>query len=232
MNLGLLALIENRNFMKKHLKPFVFLVVLGLMLSSPTARAEDNGDAEDNDGNNNSRPIFNQLIKTDREAFREKVKTERRDFVEKLKTDREKFRSEVRIKKEEFRSASKERKAEFRSRAREMLSQRFEVVVANLEKIQARVGEIIEKLKADGKDTEDAESYLDLSEQKLEAAKDKVAEIKALIPDTDEKVTPEVFEQIKLLAREAKDLLKESHSALRDAIKEIKDLRGEDNITN
>ena len=41
-------------------------------------------------------------------------------------------------------------------------------------------------------------------------------------------MTPELFEQIKLQAREAKDLLKESKNYLHDSIKELKTLRGLD----
>jgi hypothetical protein len=110
-----------------------------------------------------------------------------------------------------------------------MLATRFEMAVNNLEKIQNRVAEAIEELNDDGKDTEAASEFLNLSKEKLGDAKDKVAEIKALVPASGEEMTPEIFEKIKLLAREAKDLLKESREDLRRAIHELKELRGEKN---
>lgn len=216
--------------MKKYLRLFakllVCFVVVGLMSGAFLVKAEDNG------GNNTGRPAFNSEMKDKREALRERIQTERKTFRETLQTNREVFRREVQAKKEEFRLANGERKAKFCQAARNMIGQRFEVAVRNLERLQDRVGEVIEKLNADGKDTALAEESLDLSKQKLDDAKTKIAEIKALVPENCESVTPEIFEQIKLLAREAKDLLKESRENLRQAIKEIKDLRGENEEDN
>lgn len=196
--------------MKKYSKLFVVLVVIGLMFSTSTVRAED-------DGENKDRLEWNNTMQAERKAF-----------VEKLKTDRETFRAEVKVKKEEFRLTNTEKRKEFLGRVQEMFSQRFEMAVRNIERLQVRVGGVIDKLKTDdGENTANATNYLNLSKEKLIEAKIKIAAIKALVPDTGEKVTPEVFEQIKLGARIAKDLLKESHGYLKDAIREIKGLRGE-----
>ena len=218
--------------MKKYSRLFVFLVVIGLMFSGATVKAEDDdGENKDNREWNNTirdeKKTFMGEIKENRDLRREKMETERKAFNETLKANRESFKAEVKIKKEEFKLATVVKKEEFRGRAQEMIGQRFEVAITNMERMQTRVNNVIETLKTAGKDTTDATNYLNLSKQKLAEAKVKVAEIKTLIPDSGEKITPEVFEQIKLLAREAKDLLKESHSSLKDVIKEIKNLRGE-----
>ena len=103
-----------------------------------------------------------------------------------------------------------------------MISLGFESALKSLELAQSRVAVVIEKLNAAGVDTSVATDALNLSKSKLDEAKVKIAEVKALIPSTDEAVTAEVFEQIKLGARVAKDLLKESHENIKSAISALK----------
>jgi hypothetical protein len=67
-----------------------------------------------------------------------------------------------------------------------------------------------------------ATDFLNTSKSELADAKVKIEKIKTLIPDSGDKITADTFEQIKTLARDAKDLLKESHNNLVQAIKEIK----------
>ena len=55
-----------------------------------------------------------------------------------------------------------------------------------------------------------------------------VLEIKNLIPTTCENVTADVFEKVKIGARDAKDLLKESREALHQSVKEIRALKDKD----
>ncbi len=216
--------------MKKYIG---FILASSLIFSFSLVLAEEGSRVK------SDRPVFNSTLKTERdvfrgeletrrEAFREKMQTERKAFMDKLKTDREAFMAELKAKKEEWKSANSERKKEFWNKAKDMVNRRFEMAINNLTKVQERVGEVIDKLKADGKDTTDATEALNLSKQKLRDAKEKLAEIKALLPaTTGETITPEIWEKIKLLAREAKDLLKESKEALHDAIKAIKSLKGE-----
>jgi len=221
--------------MKKHFKLLVFLVATALMLSASVATAENEGQK--------SRPALGGVMNEDRKALLDKMKetrdehrtemeAERKTFVEKLKTEREAFKAEVEAKKEEFRLANQQKKSEWRGKVKEMLGQRFEIVVQNIEKIQTRVSGLIDKLNADGKDTTDAQNYLNLSKQKLEDAKVKITQIKDLLPTTDDKVTADVFEQIKLLARDAKDALKESRNDLIQAVRALKDLQMENSNNN
>ena len=213
--------------MKKYLNLFIFFVVLGLMLSTSVVKAEDNNILKDR------REDFRNEMKVNREAFREKIQAERKTFTDDLKTKRNAFMAEIKTKKKKFKTARTEVKKRFCEKAREMAAKRFEFAITQLEKFQTRVGEIIAKLEADSKDTTLATESLNLSKQKLEDAKVKLSEIKGLIPEGGcENMTPEIFEKIKLLAREAKDLLKESREALRQAIKEIKSLREEDESSN
>lgn len=202
--------------MKKYIG---FIVLTGLVLSfsvASFARAEDRGQRQE-----------------DRQAFRTQLQTERKAFVDDLKTKRGAFMTEVKAKKEEWKTARTEARVAFCEKAKEMITKRFEFAITQLEKHQTRVGEIIVQLNTDGKDTTLATESLNLSKQKLADAKTKLSEVKALIPEGGcTNMTSEIFGKIKLGAREAKDLLKESREALRQAVKEIKTLKGEDNITN
>jgi len=188
---------------------------------------------------NNGRPGFNNTLKEERAEFKGEMSAERKEFLEKMgaerkafmenmKADRATFMEELKAKKEAWKLANKEDKGKFRGNAQKMIGTRFDMAIKNLERAQTRVGEVIADMKEDGKDVDDAEDALDASKTNLTDAKKKIEDIKKLIPDTDEKVTPEVFEQIKLLAREAKDLLKESRENLILAIKEVNVLRDAD----
>ncbi len=210
--------------MKKYLNILGFLIVAGVLVTS-VARAE-NGD----------RPEFFKDQKGERMEFKaqvfadkEEMRTERQAFMAKLKTEREAFMTELKAKKEAWKLANKEEKEKFRGRAQAMIGQRFDMAIRNLERMGDRLDAIIAELKADGEDTADAEEFMNSFEDKMDAAKDKLEDIKNLLPDSGEKITPEIFEQIKLLAREAKDLLKEAHGYLKDTIKEINGIRGDDN---
>jgi exonuclease VII small subunit len=213
--------------MKKYLGTFGFLVVAGALATS-VALAETGTRPEFNKEQREDRMEFRTERTEDRKEFLEKIGAERKAFMEKMKADKATFMEELKAKKEAWKLANKEDKGKFRGNAQKMIGQRFDMAVRNLERIQTRVGEEIVDLNEGGKNTDDAEDALDASKDKLDDAKDKLEDIKALIPDADEKVTPEVFEQIKLLAREAKDLLKESRENLVLAIKEVKELKDGD----
>ena len=205
----------------------------GLLLAVSVAGAE-------NDRENKERPEWNKTTqgerrgftveqKEAREAFRAEIDTERKIFHDSLKADRQAFQAELKSAKEEFKQAREERKEEFKNNAKNMIGERFEVAVRNLERMQERIGDLIDVVAEDEtKDTALAEELLELSKTILNEAKEKIEDIKDLIPEEGEEVTPEIFEQIKLAARDAKNLLKESHRALIDSLKTIKALKNED----
>jgi hypothetical protein len=151
----------------------------------------------------------------------------RETFRLQMEQNRETFRKTLSKEREAFKGRSKEDKEKFWNGAKRMIGERFTAAVTNLERMQNKVGEVITRVEAQGKNTDEAETALDLSKSKLADAKKKIEEIQKLIPASGTAVTPELFEQIKLKAREAKDLLKESHEALKNAIKSLRELRGE-----
>ncbi len=196
---------------------FVFFAVLGLMVSTSIVKAEDGGLKD-------ARGDFRDAIKASREEF----KTERQTFTDDLKSKREAFLAEIKAKKEEFKNLKQDAKTRFCQAANNMATVKFETAIAQLDKFQTKAGEMITTLHDAGSDTTLASESLDLSKQKLADAKTKLADVKKLIPADCTGVTPEIFGNIKLGAREAKDLLKESREALHQAIKEIKGLQDED----
>lgn len=221
--------------MKKYLGLFVLLAI-ALLVGTNVVSAETNSTGKNAGWNlkeNVKREVKKPDIKDGREAFRAEMKTKREDFVSKLKTEREAFKTDLEARKEEWKKLNADRKRDFCGKAKEMTTRKFEVAITQLEKFQTRLGEIISKLKTDGKDTTLAQEALDLSKSKLADAKTKLAEIKALMPEGGcENMTAETFEKIKLGAREAKDLLKESQENLRQALKEIKNLKDKDRDEN
>ncbi len=211
--------------MKKYINIFSFLALVTLLSFAGVVSGEEETSGERKNPNE-ERKVFIAQVKTEREEFRAEMETKRAAFMAKQKTDREAFLAELKTKREEWRAKASEAKEEWRGRALTMIGNRFEVAVRNLERIQARVGEVINTLPA-GEDKDAAADWLEASEDKLEEAQVKITEIKNALPDSGEKITVEVFEKIKLLAREAKDLLKESHHNLVEAIKAVKDAKGE-----
>ena len=198
----------------KHMKKYIGVLIAGVLaLSALSVSAENNGLGD---------------LSDERNAFREEMQAKRETFRTELEAKREAFRAEVEARKEEWKTANRERRTDFWNKAKRMLGERFEMAMRNLERMQTRVGELIDKLNEEGEDTGAATEFLNLSKDKLAEAKVKIDEIKALLPPDGEKITPEIFKQIKLKAREAKDLLKESHNALKDTIQEIKNLKTND----
>lgn len=178
------------------------------------------------------REAVREKLKSEHEVLREKIKTERDAFKEKLKTERDTFLAELKAKKEEWKNTREDKKLQFCEKAKEAFSGKFTQAIAKLGEFQTRVSGVITKLEADGKDTTRAEEALALSKTKLAEAKTKLDAIKNVVPENScENMTPELFEQIKLQAREAKDLLKESKNYLHDSIKELKTLRGVDDAS-
>jgi len=168
-----------------------------------------------------------ETLKAKREELKEQFKENRDTLKAELKTKLEAFKAEVKAKKEEFKNQSQELKEKFRQNAQNIIGERFLTAVTNIEKAQSKVGDLISKLEGESKDTGDAKTYLEDSKAKLADAKSKLDQVKNLLPASGVEVSAEDFEKIKIGAREAKDILKESHQALMQAVQELRSLRGE-----
>ena len=168
--------------------------------------------------------LTKEEIATKKETFRVAFEAKKKEIKAAIAAEREAFKTKLEAQKAEFKAKVEQKRGEFRGKAKEVLSERFNAAVKNLTNAQTRVAAIIEKANAAGKDTAQAEVYLSDSKTKLADAQAKLAELKALVPTTDEKVTVEVWEQIKDGANVVKGLIKESHASLVEAVKVLKGL--------
>ena len=167
-----------------------------------------------------------KVLEVKKEAFKAELQAKKKEFQAEIKTEREAFKTKLEVEKKEFKANIAEKRSEFRGKAKEILSGRFEAAVKNIISLQDRIAARIATLKTAGKDVSKAESYLADSKLKLTEAQAKLAEIKALIPTSDDKVTVENWEKIKDGANVVKNLIKEAHQDLVDAVKVLKGLSG------
>lgn len=211
--------------MKKY---FSFIVIATLVLMGSVVMAESGPSSRS--GTNLEKELRNNLVPSGKlsEEAKEEFKAHREAFRAQLQARRDVFKNEIKTKKEEFKKATSDMKRRFRENVANMIGQRFVSAFTNLERMQAKVAQLIERAETQGRDMDEAEEYLKDSKDKLAAAKAKLAEVKKLLPATGEQVTAEIFEKIKLGARETKDLVKESHKSLVEAIKEIRGTHDEE----
>jgi hypothetical protein len=226
--------------MKKYIS-FALIMVLAVFSAVGTARAEEGTSTGEvkpipselkaqfeaqREALKNELEAKKEAFKTEmeakREAFKKELEAKKAEFQASLKGEREAFKAKLEAQKAEFKANFESKKGEFRGKAKSILSERFESAVKNLTNGQTRVASVIEKVKASGKDTTQAEVYLADSKTKLADAVAKLAALKASIPTTDEKVTVENWEVIKQGANDVKALMKESHASLVEAIKSLK----------
>lgn len=224
-----------------------FIAVAGIILSlslAAVARAEDTGlsvsgsasvqtDANDDNGASGSVRADLKEMRQDRQdnrqnrlAFRQQLLANRQAFVSKLQADRQAFLADVNAKKGDWKNIKAEDKQKFYDTAKTAIAARFDAVVTMMADFQVKVGDMIDSLHADGKDTTDATADLNASIGKLNDAKAVLATLKGEVPADSADISADLWAKIKTDARTAKDDLKESRQDLHDAIQEIKDLNG------
>ncbi len=163
-----------------------------------------------------------QELKAQRESLIKEFQAKKKEVLDNIKIEKKDFEDKLKVEKADFEANIKEKRSEFRGKAEEILSGRFVAAVKNITSIQDRIAARIAALKTAGKDVSQAETYLSDSKLKLGQAQTKLAEIKALIPTTDLKVTVENWQKIKQGANDVKNLIKESHQDLVEAVKILK----------
>ncbi len=181
-------------------------------------------------------------LKTQREAAREAfgVKKEEANKAievkrEELKTQREAIETEIELKRKEVKGKLEALKGTFKNEKNQvkakMLEQRiivrqrtlgvFDNAIIRLETLKVRVSAQITKLEGKGVDTIAAESLVATAETKLNAAKEKVIEINALLAASINEISAENKAKLKILRDETQVLIKDARNALQDAIKSL-----------
>lgn len=191
--------------MKKYLS-LLFVLVLVFVTGVYKVHAHDPYGPEEN--RNAKKLEFQQERKEaldDWKDTREDIKAKRMEMINDMKEKREAWKEDM---KEHWQDGVKM----VRGRILIAFMQRTE----NLANIAERIETRIDKIEAEGKDTGDAQSFVDQAQEKIESAKNKIEDLKNDI-EGDKSI-----EELKSKLSAIKEDLKSAHSNLRSAVEEIK----------
>lgn len=162
----------------------------------------------DNDGRNVEKEAKREEIKKQIETIREEAKTKMEALRESIKNEKDVEKAKIK---------------ELRINGRENALQRFDAAVIRISDLKDRVNTQITKLEAKGINVTNAKVFVATAETKLTNAKNKIAEINALLALSINELTPENKTKLRTLAQETQTLIVEAHGALGDAIKSLKE---------
>ncbi len=164
----------------------------------------------------------------------------RQKYEERLRTatpeEREKILQEARLQKAQMRQQVNAHRAQINARVQQtaksrfmhgvsMAHKRFDYVFARLDRIVGRIQAAIDKYRAQGADTSEAQTHLDTAKDKIAQAKDVYAKSRELVENVDFDDLESVRETVALLKEEYKKaitLLKEARAELKEAVKALK----------
>lgn len=151
-------------------------------------------------------------FKGDRKELREGIKEDREDMKGASESEKGLLKQDIEDKKGEI----KDKKEEMKKEIRENIAMNFEKRIENITNISNRVKARIAKVKAKGVDMTIATDLEAKAEVSIAQAKELSAKVKASIDAGATK------EEIKANIQAVKDALKQAHTYLKDAVKEIK----------
>lgn len=206
--------------MKKYLGLFIVLL-LALVVNVNAIKAEDETSSD-------QKTTREELQKENREQ-RDVIKNERRDKIEEIKKQIEATREEAKQKMEALREKIKEEKNTIKAKikeerviGREKALERFDKAVEKISELKDKVSAQITKLEAKGVDVTNAKAFVIIAETKLTDTKTKIAEAHILLSTSIDQLSKENKTTLRNLTQEIQTLLKESHGALIDALKSLK----------
>lgn len=131
--------------------------------------------------------------------------------------------------KEAYKNASEEERVALRKEFRNRFMDRFESSITKMMDLSERVSMKLEEMNQEGKDTTEAESYLNETNSKLEEAKNKLESLKEILnTEYSEEDRATKREEVKSLVEGIKEDIKSAHESMRKTLKAIKDLRVQD----
>ncbi len=157
------------------------------------------------------------------EERRDSMETRRAEAVERREMVREEIQQRIESRKleiEERKEERMERKIDVRF---ERLVSNLEATIARLESLGEKLGSRIEKVKAVGGNTIEAERLFIEGEMHLDEAKTALSVMETLVVNTDESVTEETMEAVKTASQEVHKHLRNAHQSL---MKIVGSLRG------
>ncbi|MCX6752654.1 MAG: hypothetical protein NTZ87_04135 [Candidatus Nomurabacteria bacterium] len=149
-----------------------------------------------------------QTVQAEIKATRDEAKQKIEDLKTKIKNEKDVAKAKV---------------AELRITGRENALQRFDEAVARIDDLKDKINVQIDRFSSKGMDTTDAKDFVATAETKLTDAKTKTGEAGVLLSASVSKLTADDKTKLKTLAEDIQTLIDDSHDALNNAIKSLKD---------
>lgn len=201
------------------MKKYLFLTAILVLGLVGVVQAQ----AEDGDRNKPERPLMQILGQG---GMTEELKADRAEVLEQMRVAREEAKAKFEALRErikEERDAAKAKIKELRLEVRGKFLERFDGAVARMEALEERVNAAIVRLGEKGIDTEDAEAFMVTADEKLEEAKEKITELNELLAKSIDQLTAEDKTSLRTLAQETQALLRETHEAIKSAVKSLRE---------
>lgn len=201
--------------MKKYLGMFVVLA-LTLAVNVQTSRAEvGNGAKIEREKLKIEAREKRDEIKNKKEVLKDEIKNIRKEAKQKMENLREKIKEE--------KNEAKAKIKELRITGREKALERFDKVMERLDELKNKTSAQIVKFDIEGIVTTDAKTFMVTAETKLTAAKDKIAEINALLVVSINELTLENKTKLRTLTKDTQALVRDAHQAIKNAMKSLKE---------
>lgn len=205
--------------MKKYINLLIiWTLVFSLLGSFKIVQAVENSDMPDQN--------LEQEGKEVKDTSKEEIKSEKED----AKSNMEALREVAKQKMEELKNKVKEEKnktkakiKEERITGREKALERFDKAVEKMSELKNKVSVQIIKLELKSINTADAKSFIATAETKLNEAKIKIIEVNTLLAGSINQLSTEEKVKLLTLTTDIQSLIKETHQALNDAVKSLKD---------
>lgn len=202
--------------MNKYKQYFGLLAVLALVFMTSTSMVFAKNGADDSSFDDRG-----GMMKDERKEFKAGMMVAREDWKE----HRKDMLDDMKERREEWKQEMKERMGDMKIFARMGVLNGLSHVTENFIRIADKIESRMDKMKDEGKDIGDAETFLDQAGDKLDGIKSDIEDLKTSI---DEDST---LEEIKTAISGIKEDLKTAHKLLWSAVKELKGEKevGDDN---
>lgn len=167
-----------------------------------------------------------QEMAGERKEKREEIKTNIEDMRKKNETIRAEAKMKMDALKANIKAEKDKKKAttqELRITGRENALKRFNMAIEKMLALTEKVNTQITRLKAKGVDVTSAASFEATAETKLTEAQAKIKEANTLFATSTDELSATDKATLKTLVTDTENLLKETHEALNQAIKSLRD---------
>lgn len=174
---------------------------------------------------------INAKADNDLDNRRPRIETPRKIQLNKqlLKGAVEDRRERLQEAREAYKNSEGEERNVLRREFRNRFLERFDFTITKMMDLSERLSMKLEEMNQEGKDTTEAESYLNETNSKLEEAKNKLESLREILnTEYSEEDGATKREEVKSLVEGIKEDIKSAHESMRKTLKAIKDLRLQD----